>query len=246
MAEELRSTAGNDLPAQNTAPAPVSAPAAPEPVQRTYTDNDVNDIVARKKQAAYDKGYNEAIRTSQTPNQTSTQTSQSVTPDLDRLVTEKVAQIAEQQRSFESSRYYEQEAQKVAASIHSKMLDAKSRYADYDDVVQEPVISQFPDIVILANEIDNGGDLLYDLMKNPTKLTSLQQTIDMARKNNQSYLWNAARQQANQIASSIKANIDGVANKPAVSAPLSQMKSSNVGDTGKKSFNDLRRSLASR
>lgn len=208
-------------------------PIAPPAQEKMLPQSQVNELIGSAKQKGYEKGKNEAMA-SLPPLQL-----QSIAdPEIVRQTVIAELQKQEQQRQLA---LIQQHNAQVASQLGAKFQDAKSRYPDFDSVVdiennfsktQDPAMGG---VLHLVNSVDNSGDVLYDLMKNPTKLASI---LTFARGGNQ----NLAGQQIRALSDSIKQN-QLAAQQPKTPEPLGQIKPSNIGlDNGsrKNSVSSLR------
>jgi len=93
----------------------------------------------------------------------------------------------------------------------------------------------YPQVTILAAQMDNLPDIMYELAGNPSKLTHLHVLA----------LTNPplARKEMTKLSQSIKQNSDAVATNTKSPAPLGKLKSSAQAgqDTGKRTISDMRK-----
>lgn len=147
--------------------------------------------------------------------------------DLHKLVAEHAAAeftkhrdayIKEQQQAMQNA-----EAQRQLTQLKGKVDDAQKRYPDFDEVTSQVDFSH-PDVqrvLHYANTVDNAGDVLYDLAKNPSKIATLLALPPQL-----------ATQEVRKLSGSIVQNQQALAS-PKPNEPLSQTRPSNVGvDTG--------------
>jgi hypothetical protein len=123
----------------------------------------------------------------------------------------------------------------VASNHDKQMSEGRSAYEDFDEVMKGFDPTKFPELVYLVAGIQNGGDILYDLQKNPTKLATLDRFAERNPRQAQDMLL--------KLSQSIKDNKQGQtdAQSQTVSEPLAHLKSSRVsGSNGKMSIKDLR------
>lgn len=222
---------------------------------RSYSEEEVNKIVGGKKQKAYDQGYetarNELLKQQNTVTQQPTtnpsqqsfggmpQMSQA---DLDKLVTDKVQSIAQQQQQQAHNEYWQQQGQEIASQINAKLEKGKALYDDYDKVVTPGAVKDIANVALLANKVDNTADVMYDLMKNPSKLIQIETLLDKARNEKSQYHLDLANQMLRDLSTSITANKTAAANQPHINKPLSQVNPSNVGaDNGSRTVSDIRK-----
>lgn len=122
----------------------------------------------------------------------------------------------------------EKEAKKIADTYHARMTGGKEVYEDFDDVMADFDPAAFPNLVFLASQVDNTREVMYELMKNPSKLAAL--TL-MSERNP-----SAAQNMIKKVSDSIVANQQAKAEDKNVAPPLSRMSSSPTGqDSGKPS-----------
>lgn len=235
----------------NLSSEPASIPAAPAPVEKMLRQTEVNELVGRTKHDAYEKGRQEALAELQRqPTSQPTINSsiggiqqQNLSPtDINKLVTDKVQEINQAQQQEAQRKFYEQQGAKLANDINQKLEGAKSRYQDFDQVVKREDLAHIPEILLLANNLDNTGDVVYDLMKNPTKLASINANLTASKMNNSPYFQQLALRQMQEMSQSIKQNQSAIANQPHINEPLSQVNPSTVGvDSGSRTVSDIRK-----
>lgn len=122
----------------------------------------------------------------------------------------------------------DKEAQRVAQTYHARMETGKDVYEDFEDVMADFNPAAFPNLVYLAQEVDNTPAVMYELMKNPSKLAAV--TIMSERDPR------AAQNMISKISASIKANEQAKAEEKEIAPPLSRLSSSPTGqDSGKPS-----------
>lgn len=120
----------------------------------------------------------------------------------------------------------ENTAKQIYDQYNSKMSSGKEAFEDFDTVMKDFNPSAFPNLVYLAAQIDNTPAVMYELMKNPTKLTSV---VLMSERDPQ-----AAQNMLGRISESIKANELAKAQEKNTAEPLKRLSSSNFGqDDGK-------------
>ena len=145
--------------------------------------------------------------------------------------------MAEADRQQKEAQEAEQRAhmEKVAGDYYSKVNAVKDKYPDFDAVMGDFNASKFPEIVMLAAGMDNAGDVMYDLAKNPSKLANLTSL-------HRSGLTDYATQAVKEISDSIKQNQNAL-QQPKTPEPLNQIKPSNIGlgNSSNRSVADLMR-----
>lgn len=249
MTEGLNST-------QESTSIPKSTDSAlsPQTSEKTLSQDEVNRLVSRVKHESYEKGKQEANSgqyqsathnqaASTIPAQNTFSGMHNITQgDIENLVTSQVQKKLSEQHQMAQRQLYEQQAQNIHSDLNSKFNDAKSRYEDFNDVVNNDSLSSIPDILVMAHKLDNSADVIYDLLKNPGKLGAINGNIMASRANQSPYLQKIAEQHLKQLSDSIKQNQSALSSKPQVNEPLSQIKPSVAGaDNGSKTISDLRK-----
>jgi hypothetical protein len=125
-------------------------------------------------------------------------------------------------------------AKEIANQYHSKMKAGKDSFEDFDTVMADFRPEAFPNLVYLANQVDNTPAVMYELMQNPAKWATL--TV-LSERDPQ-----AAQNMLNRISASIKANEQAKAQEKEVAPPLGRLSSSPTGqDNGKLTMKDYKR-----
>lgn len=157
--------------------------------------------------------------------------------DVDALRKEILGDFRNQLQQDEESRVQaelEQEAQKMADDYRARMSSGKDYHEDFDDIMADFNPSAFPNLVYLATQTENTPSVMYELMKNPSKLATIAVLSTQDPK--------LAQRQINQLSASIKANEQAKAAEKEVQSPLSRMQSSPAGrDNGDTSIADFKR-----
>lgn len=123
----------------------------------------------------------------------------------------------------------------VANNYLQKVEQGKAAYEDFDEVTKDFDPTAFPQLTFLLSGIENAGDVLYDLAKNPLKLAGLDR---LAEKN--------PRQAHNELLKLSKSITDNrqaqaEAQNQNVAEPLDRLSPSRVsGSNGKMGIRDLR------
>jgi len=153
---------------------------------------------------------------------------------LNSYVDQRFQQLQQQQAEQNQQAYYQQEAQRILQEMGQKTNDAKSRYEDFDQALESVGgFQSVPEVWQYANAVDNGGDVLYDLAKNPGKVATILQLGSRDQ--------NLAISEIKRLSNSIKQNQNGV-NQQVAPDPIRQVKSSNVGvGDGPKTIADFKK-----
>lgn len=125
--------------------------------------------------------------------------------------------------------------QQVANSYLEKVAKGRTAYEDFDEITKDFDPTAFPQLTFLLSGIDNAGEVLYDLSKNPLKLAGL----DRLAEKNPRQAHNELLKLAKSIADNRQAQDD--AQNQQVAEPLDRLQPSRVsGSNGKQTTRDLR------
>lgn len=222
--------------------------AAPE---KTLTQSEVNALIAREKQNAAARARQEVEREYQQraeQMQMQQQQHQQQQPqmqsqpqgmpqggpsdvDADAIY----QQVQERFNREMQERQFQQEMTNVINNYHSKMDSGRQAYGDFDEITKDFDPSAFPQLIYLVNGLENAGDIIYELSKNPSKLVTIDSLAQRSPKHAYAELMklsqsisqnNNARQEADQYSTA---------------APLNPLQPSRVsGSNGKLTVRDLR------
>lgn len=158
--------------------------------------------------------------------------------DPKALQEEVMRRIEEKQKENEKQRYneqLEQEVNQVATQYFGKMAQGKDLYEDFQAITADFNPAEFPQLVFLANEMDNTPAVIYELAKNPSKLAAIDRLVERSP--------NMARAELAKLSDSIKRNVEAKQNLQEPQDPLSRLKPSPVGtDGGTKNVRDFKKS----
>ena len=145
------------------------------------------------------------------------------------------AQHQEQQREA-AEKQQRAQIDEVAKTYLDKMKQGATLYDDFEEVTKGFKPNKYPQIAVMATQLENTPDIIYDLRKNPQKLATLQMFAL-----NEDY--DELREELTKLSKSIKRNEQSVANNTKSPAPLTKLKSSAVAgqDTGKRTISDMRK-----
>jgi hypothetical protein len=209
----------------------VSQPDVSAQSKNVYYDEDVNRIAGKKRQEGFDSGYKKAMQDLQTPQQSQAQYQQ---PAQQNFVTQ------DQLNQYHQNLVQQSEANAIAQRYFGKLSAAKDKYDDFDKVVskinyQSPAVLK---IVQMASGLDNTGDVMYDLRKDPSKYSRL---ITLANEDPM-----AAEDALKELSLSIKQN-ETAKVAPVANEPLAKPKPSSVGvDSGEPSIEDYKKLFKAR
>ena len=187
------------------------------------------DDAAQKARAQADAEYQAQIEALQKQQQHNATSSREV--DADALY----QQMQERFNADMQQRQLEAEMTKVAQNYIAGVEKGRQSYEDFDDITADFDATAFPQLTYLLAGLENAGDVIYELAKNPSKLVTLDTLAQRAPKQAQSELA--------KLAGSITANRQALESAPSQNAasPLDRMQPSRVsGSNGKMTITDLR------
>lgn len=207
--------------------------AQAEPAQeKMIPASKVTQMIQSERIKALEKGRREASFLNQAP-----QTAESPPmsgDEMRNLVAEETRRVQEQLYQQQVKEAADRESQRIVGEFRSKLAAGKDKYADFDEVIDESSLPSIAYIAQLANEVDNTADVMYEVMKNPSKIASLM----VLGQTNPAL----AKRQMKQLSESIKSNEKALSQK-APAQPLSHLRPSNVSsDNGSpSSVSDFKR-----
>lgn len=144
--------------------------------------------------------------------------------------------IKQKQQEEEQERYQEQleqEVNQVAQQYFGKMAQGKEMFDDFEAITADFNPAEFPQLVFLANQMDNTAAVIYELRKNPGKLADLAVLVERSP--------NMARSELAKLSESIKRNDEAKRNLQEAQDPLNRLKPTPVGtDNGEKTVRDFK------
>lgn len=227
---------GMSASVDNTAPVtPAPAPQPAEaPVERRFSQVELNGIVKREKDAAIESYKRSQINSS---NAASTQPQNHAGLDeryVKDLIAKETQRLQEEARTNDAQQYQQKEAQDIANEFFNKLSTGKQKYADFDDVMDGVDYSKFYNAVHLATKYaDNTADIMYELGKDRTKMAAIEQLSRLSPQD--------AVKQIQRLSAALKAN-ENAAQTKYPNEPLSQIRPGNNGtNDGRLSVSDYRR-----
>lgn len=219
---------------------PDSSPSQPS-AEPMVPQSKANELFGAGMAKGYRKAqdeYQNQMNTAQDPVQQTTPPSAQHNPDIDGMIEKRVSDYISQHQQEQERKAQEAQQQaemnRLFSEMNSKVEAAKDRYPDYEDQLANlnGVFSNKLELLHYVNSVDNSGDVLYELAKNPMKLVAIEDLAKMSP--------HLGMSEIRKLSDSIKKN--ETAKKTFQSAePLSQLKSSNVGtDDGPRTINDFR------
>jgi hypothetical protein len=204
MSKEVKMS--DDVTMESGLPTTEAATAAEKAIPQSI----VNDVVKQAKHHAYEQGKKAAEALAQEQDNTAvfipTATNQS-TPLTAEHVQNMIANHTVQQAS-------EWQAQQIAQQFLGKLSAAKDKYPDFEETIANLEVHQFPEVVQLANNVDNTADIMYELGKNPSKAVILKQLAQLNPK--------MAALEIRRLSDSIQQN-QAAQQTPSTHPPLSQL-----------------------
>ena len=181
----------------------------------------------------------EQLKAQQAQPQEAPQQSQQAAPQgidpaqLQQLVAQQISQQQEEQMRKQHEEQLHREVTQVAQQYHGKMEQGRSLYDDFEAVTADFNPAEFPQLVWMANELDNTAAVIYELRKNPGKLAQLATLVKESP--------GIARSEMSSLSQSIKRNEEAKRNLQEPQDPLNRLKPSPVGtDNGQKTIKDFK------
>ena len=157
-------------------------------------------------------------------------------PEAQQIMQQVMQQLAQKQQEEQEKRereQIEQEVNQVAQQYFGKMAQGKEIFEDFEAITADFNPAEFPQLVFLANQMDNTPAIIYELRKNPGKLADLAVLVEKSP--------NMARSELAKLSESIKRNDEAKRNLQEAQDPLTRLKPSPVGtDNGTKNVRDYK------
>jgi hypothetical protein len=220
-----------------SAPVTAESQVATQPLtetkpERTFKQQEVADLLTRERKEAVER-YKRSAQTAQSP---------SPEPQHHGVNHEEVRRMAaeEAQKLMESSKQEAhrnaqmQEAERIASDFFGKLQTGKDKYQDFDQVIGGVKDwGKLAPAVSLANMVDNTADVMYDLVKNPTKIAQIHALTQISP--------DLALAEMQRMSNALKANEQATKTR-LPNEPLSQMRPSVTGtDSGALSVTDYKK-----
>lgn len=228
MTEDLAETElQDDMPLEEAE----SEPVDDDYQTPVYNKMQVQDVVKREKQKAYEKGRRAALMDLQ--QQDTQNQSLGGMPSPSREEVQKL--IAEQAPQLLQDHINEMQAKQTVNSFVNKMQVAEQKYPGIQEKLNELDYNTITPLIKMANDMENTGDIVNELMSNPMKMGNLLALLYAQPK--------MAQKAMNDLSVSIKTNEDAKAQEAQAKDPMSQLKpSQNAGmDNGSLSVSDMRK-----
>lgn len=235
MTEDLENVIQDEVPIADANELVVEEP------KKTFTSDAVKKVVEREKSKAFERGKKEAMMELQQQQPVEQQQQSIQQPqqnvglggmkqlsqaDIEQMIAEK-APLALQQHVQKL-----QQDQMVNTFV-SKMQIAEQQYPGLESELNnlnynDPRMHSF---ISMANQLDNTGDIMKEVLDNPNKMESL---LNMSY--NQPY---QAQKALKSLSDSIKVNQNAKAEELQAKDPLSQIKSSTTSGTKEGNQHDM-------
>jgi hypothetical protein len=156
--------------------------------------------------------------------------------DTQQVMQQVMQQLQQKQQEDEAKRHQEQieqEVNQVAQQYFGKMAQGKDMFEDFEAITADFNPAEFPQLVFLANQMDNTPAIIYELRKNPGKLADLAVLVEKSP--------SMARNELSKLSESIKRNDEAKRTLQEPQDPLNRLKPSPVGtDNGTKNVRDFK------
>lgn len=235
-----------DLENQDTSGEPTEQSEAAENDELqvpVYNKKQVSDIVKREREKAIEKGKREALMELQQQQQTMQQPAQQeargpggMPQAQPQMSPEQIKQmLAEHMPQALQEHVAELQNQQLINSFVSKMQAAEAKYPGLESKLNKLDYGTLAPLVKMANEMDNTGDIMHELVSNPMKMGNLL-TLMHAQPS-------MAHQALGDLSNSIKQNQEAKAEEAQAKDPMSQIKSSSHAemDNASMSVKDFRK-----
>jgi hypothetical protein len=220
------------------------------PPEKMLPASQVNELIKKAKRKGEQKMQEQldaakqqieqlqAQQGQQAPSQPQQQAPQQQAPGIDaQQIQQQVMQLMQQQQQEAEQKrqqeQLEQEVNQVAQQYFGKMAQGKDMFDDFEAMTADFNPAEFPQLVFLANQMDNTPAIIYELRKNPGKLADLAVLVEKSP--------TMARSEIAKLSESIKRNDEAKRNLQEPQDPLNRLKPSPVGtDSGTKSVRDFK------
>lgn len=221
-------------------------------VEKTLPQSEVNKLVGGVKAEAYEKGRAAALAEFQrqqsmaapTTTQAPSFGGMPATQDLSGLVAQQVDQRFQEMNQKIQEQNNKAMGDKIANDFTSRMELEKANHDDFDAVTEGFPFAAFPNTVLMSLNFENTGEIAYELAKNPSKMKSIDDLVQIDVSNAQRGIQsNVAYREMQKLSESLRIN-KAAQNVRTPNAPLSQVQPSPTGtDNGAKTVTDLRKML---
>lgn len=217
----------------------VEANAPAQAQSEGLSQQQVNDIVKREKTQAAERtrremeaqhqGELERVR-AEAGNQSGNQ----IDPEaMKREIYDQFMNDLKYHRDELAKQEEEKHLRGLADQYHLKMGKGSQLFDDFEQVMGDFKPAEFSNTAMLAAQMENTPEIMYELANNPGKLAEIEALAEKSP--------TMAKKQLDRLAKSIESNLSAKQNNVNAPPPLSQVKSSSVGvDSNKMSLKDLK------
>lgn len=207
------------------------------PPEKMLPASKVNELIKKAKHKGEQKMQEQLEQAQKIIEQLQSSQQASLQIDLEKLQSQILEKIEGKLRSEKEQLEQQQlqrEVDQIAQQYYGKMAQGKELYDDFEAVTADFDPSAFPQIVFLANQVDNTPEVIYELSKKPGKLAELQKLLEHSPQ--------LARKQMINLSQSIKNNREAKNNLVEPQEPLDRMKPSPIAgtDNGVKTVRDYK------
>lgn len=226
---------------------PVGTPVDNDDDQRpVFNKIQMSDVVKREQQKAYEKGKREALMELQAQQQQAQEQQQQAAPmqnqapssigGMAQMSPDEIRRmIAEQAPQVIQDHVQQLQTAQTVDSFVKKMQAAEERHPGLEAKLNELDYSTLAPLVQMANDMENTGDIMAELVDNPQKMGTLLMLMQTQPR--------LAARQMHELSNSIKQNQAALAENNSAPEPLSQIKTSSKAgmDNGSMSVADFRK-----
>lgn len=201
--------------------------------ERLFTRDELAKITNAEKQKAYEQAKKEVEQKYQTQEQ-SQYADRQVNANMGNIAVPQTSELQLRQLIQEENVRLNQDAkaQEAVNDFVTKMSATAEKNPDFENAVSKIELNKIPQIIHLANKMNNTGEIFYELAKNPEKLASLVSISKISMP--------LAEERMVALAASIEQN--NRAADPGISKPLSKINYSNTTtDNGNMTIKDLKK-----
>jgi len=201
---------------------------------KMYNDIQVNDIVKRRKLELESKHQAEIEQMKAQMQQQQPVSSQNMDVEsIKNQVYDKFMGDLKFHRDELAKSEEEKSLRSLAEQYHLKMGKGSQLFDDFNEIMGDFKPSEFSNTAMLAAQMENTPEIMYELANNPGKLAEIEALAERSP--------NMAKKQLEKLAKSINSNLEAKQNNVTAPPPLSQVKSSASGvDSNKMNLKDMK------
>lgn len=213
------------------------APVQQAPAEKLIPQSKVEELIVNAKYEAAEKARRQMMQQQQQPSyqeapqQQAQQGNYGGQPDVRGIVAEEFGRHFNELSQKAQQEQLEAQGRQLLEEFTGKIANS-SAYSENKDVFERlaPSFGNMAPVVYMANSMDNTPDIMLELARNPTKISSIMQLSQIDP--------NLALQEMHKLSESIKTNAAAKA-MALPGEPMSQLKSSpNSIDGGAKTVSD--------